>query len=42
MTSGQFFVIIGTIYLVPDMEPESRKFIGIFLIILAVVTEFLV
>jgi uncharacterized membrane protein len=41
MTSAQFFIILGTIYLVPDMEPESRKFIGLVLFVLAVITGFL-
>jgi hypothetical protein len=40
MTSGQFFIILGTIYLVPDTEPRYRKVIGIFLIAMAVTLEF--
>ena len=41
MTSAQFFIILGTIYLVPDTDPNYRKVIGLFLICMAVTIEFL-
>ena len=39
MTTAQFFIILGTIYLVPDMSKHYRKWIGVAFILLAVVLE---
>jgi len=39
MTNTQFFIILGTIYLVPDMPRPYRKWIGVAFILLAVVLE---
>jgi hypothetical protein len=40
MTTTQFFVILGTIYLIPDMHNTYRKWIGLMFIVLAVIVEF--
>jgi hypothetical protein len=40
MTTAQFFIILGTMYLVPDMSNTYRKWVGLAFILLAVVIEF--
>ena len=40
MTTTQFFIILGTMYLAPDMSPVARKWAGLSFILLAVVIEF--
>lgn len=39
MTTSEFFVILGTVYLVPDMSPGYRKMFGIFFVFAAAVIE---
>jgi hypothetical protein len=41
MITSQFFIILGTIYLVPDMPNIYRKWIGVAFILLAALSEFL-
>ena len=40
MTTTQFFIILGTMYLIPDMNNTYRKWIGLMFIVLAVIVEF--
>jgi hypothetical protein len=40
MTGAQFMCIIGTIYMVPDMDPEYRKWAGFACFVLAIIMEF--
>ena len=39
MTTTQFFVILGTMYLIPDMSETYRKWAGLTFILLAVIIE---
>ena len=41
MTTVEFFIILGTIYLAPDMSPEYRKLFGVFFIVTAAIIEVL-
>lgn len=34
MTTPQFFIILGTIYLAPNMSPTFRHYVGFMFIIL--------
>ena len=34
MTTSQFFILLGTIYLVPNMSPTFRHYAGIMFMIL--------
>jgi hypothetical protein len=40
MTTAQFFIILGTMYLIPDMSDTYRKWIGMMFLLLAMVVEF--
>jgi hypothetical protein len=42
MTTAQFFIILGTMYLVPDMSNTYRKWIGLAFIFLAAILEFVI
>jgi hypothetical protein len=39
MTATQFLVILGTIYLVPDMSPRYRGIVGMILMIIALIIQ---
>jgi len=39
MTTSEFFIILGTIYIAPSMSQSSRKLFGIFFIVAAVIVE---
>jgi len=39
MRSSEFFIILATIYLAPDMEPRTRKRIGLAFVAVALFVE---